>query len=108
MHQPENIIVGDYVVGEWLMDNIFSGVNSTTGEHVAVKVIDKDSLPPSKAKQLYTEIAVVQKLWGLYPKGFGKFIRMEENERQLFLIPNRLGAICFPSWPARGGSPNGK
>ena len=91
MQQPENIVVGDYVVGEWLMDNIFSGANSTTGEQVAVKVIDKDSLPPSKAKQLYTEVAVVQKLWGLYPKGFGKFIRMEENERQLFLITESLG-----------------
>jgi len=91
MDYGKAMVVGDYVVGEWLMDNIYAGTNPSTGEQVAIKIIEKEGLASIKQKRISFELAVVQKLWGMCPQGFEKVLRLEDDDKHIFVITEWLG-----------------
>src|SRR5699024_8241518 len=77
----------DEVLGAGQFGTVYGGVHRTSGQAVAIKVIDKSRFPTKQEAQLKNEVSILQNI--SHP-GVVNLEKMFENPERIFVVMEKL------------------
>ncbi|CAI2352665.1 unnamed protein product [Caenorhabditis sp. 36 PRJEB53466] len=80
-------IFAEEILGSGQFGTVYGGIRRQTGQHVAVKLIDKLKFPPNKEDLLRTEVHILEQVE--HP-GVVKFMQMLETTDRIFVVMEKL------------------
>ncbi|CAB3398743.1 unnamed protein product [Caenorhabditis bovis] len=80
-------IFAEEVLGSGQFGTVYGGIHRKSGQHVAVKLIDKLKFPPNKEDLLRTEVHILQHV---HHPGVVHFLQMLETTDRIFVVMEKL------------------
>ncbi|CAI5450506.1 unnamed protein product [Caenorhabditis angaria] len=80
-------IFAEEILGSGQFGTVYGGIHRKSGQHVAVKLIDKLKFPPNKEDLLRVEVNILQQV---HHHGVVHFLQMLETTDRIFVVMEKL------------------